>query len=496
MRWGKDETCDKRSKQIIKASMEAGARLIICANAVSADAEEKVLEAARTLHKMLPLARRWRARVLQGGVQRVARLRAARLACNRVELLVQRSSECQLGDEQLAAAIGRLEHGESYTWSCARDETPSILAGRHHLLKGGVMTGVVLPTKLALLARWAGRLWRFRANVKRMLNIGGIVREPAIGDTDAKANKLASAVFDAEVTARHIDLRWRRARGQRVASDRRELWSRVYLCVLAREAVAAERALAEAGGLRGVMRERELEVADERRQERLQRRRTEKASAAAMSTWRKTGAMGARAAVAGGRQIVSDAHVHRVTERSKVETWLNGISKRRRELANRNARLKRERAAAIREGRQAGRNGLWRIAAILAVKRPPGRGRKLLIRVRWAGRWSDDWVNITELNGAAKKDARRMEARLFGSKAPLRPISAPTRIQPKRGGNSSASQDGDDPAPPRRRSLRRIIDDSESSDGESDEELQLPKHVARKRRLVVLDSDEESDFEI
>ena len=116
----------------------------------------------------------------------------------------------------------------------------------------------------------------------------------------------------------------------------------------------------------------------------------------------------------------------------------------------------------------------------------------MLVRVRWVGRgWRDDWVNVTQLNEATKREARRMEARLYGL-PPLRQVRpTPTRVQPKRG--RCDGDDGDAKVlirPHRRMKNRRAVVGDE--DTEYDDEETITWRPARgslvhRRRGAVVD---------
>ena len=108
---------------------------------------------------------------------------------------------------------------------------------------------------------------------------------------------------------------------------------------------------------------------------------------------------------------------------------------------------------------------------ILAVKRQPGRGRKLSVRVRWAGRWPDSWVKVSWLTPELRREARAREAALFGdrSRQPARPARAPTR----------------------RCSRLWAAVDSDDSDENDDDVIVAPRRV-RRRAAVVGDSDDEA----
>ena len=177
---------------------------------------------------------------------------------------------------------------------------------------------------------------------------------------------------------------------------------------------------------------------------------------------------------------------------------MNGVAKKRKLEKLRSQRVNRERLDAVRTGNAPGRGGLWRVAAILAVKRPPGRGRQLSVRVRWVGRgWRDDWVNVTQLNDAAKRDARRMEARLYGlpagSRAQERP--APTRVQPKRGAGSMEGAEEEEVVmrPPRRkRRTLAVVDDGDSGTDDEDHGIWRPlRRRGGRHNVVIRDGDDD-----
>jgi len=71
------------------------------------------------------------------------------------------------------------------------------------------------------------------------------------------------------------------------------------------------------------------------------------------------------------------------------------------------------RAEDVRSGRAAGRGDMWRLESIRDVAIPAKRkGRQLNVQVQWEGRWGEqqrEWVPVTWLNAAARKEARALE---------------------------------------------------------------------------------------
>ena len=194
------------------------------------------------------------------------------------------------------------------------------------------------------------------------------------------------------------------------------------------------------------------------------------------------------------------SHVHRVRVRSdcKAVRWMRGIAKRLHAAKRRLRTDKRVRREFFANGTEPNRHELWAVKKILAVKRPPGRGRKLSVCVRWVGRWQDEWINVTWLNKAARLEARAMEARIFGlssanSRSATRPT--PSRVQPPRGGRAVAALVGEEEEirRPRLRRTFRVIEDSDSDDSSDwGGSPLLPARVARRPHCCVSDSDEES----
>ena len=406
---------------------------------------------------LLPFVR-WRARVLRGGVQRLMRLRVAHLAGEREALFIQRSSSCDISEGELPSVVGRLQQACDYVWQEARALADVRMPGRHHLLSVH-KEGLQLPAKLALLARWAGRLWKLRVRIEVLKRGGRVTRPTAIGSVDSMTDRIVTVALEKEAKV----VLW--------TGGSCELWTRVCTLLLLRETVAARRAFDEAGSLSGVLRDLASAVTDQRRQRKLEKRNAETAAARFMMHWMKHGSTkGSARSTSRCTSLlpaVSAAHTRRVARRSKVVAWMNGVTKKRRLDKLRSLRVAKERREAVVAGREAGRGGLWRVAAILAVKRPPGRGRRLKVRVRWVGRGGrDDWVNVTQLNEEAKREARRMEASLYGLPPLPQERPAPSRVQPKRG---LGDMEGDEAEvlirPHRRMKSRRVVvgdEDSES----------------------------------
>ena len=119
----------------------------------------------------------------------------------------------------------------------------------------------------------------------------------------------------------------------------------------------------------------------------------------------------------------------------------------------------------------------------------------MLVRVRWVGRgWRDDWVSVTQLNEATKREARRMEARLYGLPPLRQERPTPTRVQPKRGRCDLDEGDAEVLMRPHRRmkGWRAVIgdDDSESDDEEMVTWRPARGSLVRRRRgAVIYDSD-------
>ena len=114
---------------------------------------------------------------------------------------------------------------------------------------------------------------------------------------------------------------------------------------------------------------------------------------------------------------------------------MRGLLGRMREARRRwrggggSARLKFYRRWEADEGREAGPHGWWRVARVIAVRRPtPRRGTQLDVQVEWAGvdivtgtAWGAGWLPITRCRADVREEARRMEREAYGA-----PRLAPT----------------------------------------------------------------------
>ena len=100
----------------------------------------------------------------------------------------------------------------------------------------------------------------------------------------------------------------------------------------------------------------------------------------------------------------------------------------------------------FREGRASGRGDRWVLDTILGVERPAGRkGRQLSVQVQWKGSWGGrqvEWLPISWLNEAAKREAREMEAKRW-----------PTA---KKGGKRKEKEGEDEATGARRRKSPRL----------------------------------------
>ena len=424
----------KRVLAAVQTMKSDGAKLVRAADESVREQEDAILAEARALHKVRPLAKHWLRRAWVGGPARAEALRRIAAARGRVVVLLERAQMIEGRCDGEVHALDRLEVMAAFLMEQARAQWPPL---------GGRCATEWLAARYAMRWRYLTMFRRSRMGKRVATNVAhdeiyGSLEAAAFAEVELRDD---NAVIDRDMRVMHTLSFDVPSIGAGDAARRIRdvgIRGRSILCRLH---------WLRGGGLVQLRNERKKEKARLAKIASAEKAASINRARQALTQWLRCGKFRSQV-MRGGRlmQGPADVRVTTVAHEARVRQslWdveLNVWRWRRRQGRAREPQGGRARVPGKRAGGGIGKGGgkrwarsgakdsdfhtghsangwqMWKVERILAVKRVAGPGRQLMVRIRWAGKWPDEWRAISDrLNATVRREARAMEARIFGGK--------------------------------------------------------------------------------